>query len=134
MKLPRTWPKSSDSRSESGRPAQLSVTSDARRRDAAVVDQSRDDFLADAGLAGDQDLRVGARGELDLGFDRADRVAAADEANLLLVWEQLTMKCILSALTATRSDFRQGNAILSVSRSTSLVNAQFVIGASPHVN
>ena len=29
-----------------------------------LVNQSRDDFLADAALAGDQDLRVGARGAL----------------------------------------------------------------------
>ncbi len=32
VKLPRTWPKSSDSRSESGSPAQLSVTSGADAR------------------------------------------------------------------------------------------------------
>ncbi len=32
VKLPRTWPNSSDSRSESGRPAQLSVTSGADTR------------------------------------------------------------------------------------------------------
>ena len=40
-----------------------------RRARAALVNQPRDDFLADAGLAGDQDLGVRARGAVDVGLD-----------------------------------------------------------------
>ena len=42
------------------------------RARAAVVNQTRDDFLADAGLAGDQHLGVGARGAVDVGFDACE--------------------------------------------------------------
>ena len=48
------------------------------------MDQPRDDFLADAGLAGDQDLGVRPRGAVDLGLERADRIAPADEPDFLL--------------------------------------------------
>jgi hypothetical protein len=41
------------------------------------VHQTRDDFLADTALAGDEDFRIGSRGVLDLRFDRADRAADA---------------------------------------------------------
>src|SRR6185436_13591726 len=63
-----------------------------RVRDAAAVDRdqrgprpaaplmndSRDDFLADAALAGDQDLRVGSGGIVDLRFDGANSRADPD--------------------------------------------------------
>src|SRR5262249_15300980 len=46
---------------------------------AAVVNEARDEVLADAGLAGGEHLGVGARGERDLVADRLRRVAGADE-------------------------------------------------------
>ena len=78
MKLPRTWPNSSDSSSESGTPAQLIVTSVALRASAALVDQPRDDFLADTALAGDEHLRVGARRVIDLFANAPCGTAVAD--------------------------------------------------------
>ena len=45
---------------------------------AALVNESGDDFLADAAFAGDQHLGVGARGMLDFLFDRADGGTDAD--------------------------------------------------------
>src|ERR671938_585264 len=77
VKLPRTWPKSSDSRSESGRPAQLTVTRGAA---APLMNEPRDDFLPDACLARDQDLRVGARRALDVGGDRANSLASSNKS------------------------------------------------------
>ena len=44
------------------------MTSGPAARRAALMDQAGHDFLADAGLAGDQDLRVGARGALDVAW------------------------------------------------------------------
>ena len=84
MKLPRAWPKSSDSSSESGRPAQLSVDHAGAAAGAALMDQPRHDFLADAGLAGDEDLGVRPGGAVDLGFERAHHFAAADKPRFLL--------------------------------------------------
>ena len=60
VKLPRTCPKSSDSSSESGTPAQLIVTSGARLPLAALMNQPRHDFLADAALARDEHFGVRA--------------------------------------------------------------------------
>ena len=48
-------------------------------RAAPLMDLAGDDFLADAGLAGDQDLGVGARGALDLGLESANGLASPDE-------------------------------------------------------
>ena len=58
MKLPRTCPKSSVSRSVSDSAAQLTVMSARTAARAACVNQPRDDFLAGAALAGDQNLGV----------------------------------------------------------------------------
>ena len=58
MKLPFTCPNSSDSSSVSVRPAQLSATNAPRARGELRVDVARDDVLADAALAGDEDLGI----------------------------------------------------------------------------
>ena len=57
------------------------VDRDERRAGAAAaaMDQPRDHFLADAALAGDQDLRVGSGRVLDFGVDGANRRADADQ-------------------------------------------------------
>ena len=81
VKLPRTWPNSSDARSVSGTPAQLIVTSGARASAALLMNQLRDDFLADAALPGDQHLRVGSARVLDLFADQTGCAAGADEMN-----------------------------------------------------
>ena len=61
MKLPLTWPKSSDSSSVSVRPAQLTATNGPAARVELHVDRAGDQVLADAALAGDQDLRFAHR-------------------------------------------------------------------------
>ena len=65
MKLPFTWPNSSDSRSVSGRPAQLTATIGATRARAALMDGVRHELLADAALPGDEDLGVRPRDPVD---------------------------------------------------------------------
>ena len=69
MKLPRTWPNNSDSSSVSGTPAQLIVTSGESAARAALMNQPRDDFLANAAFTGDQDFRVRSRGAFDFFLD-----------------------------------------------------------------
>jgi hypothetical protein len=49
-----------------------------------VVDQSRDNFLAHPGFAGDEDLCIGPRGRVDLLLEREDRGTAADEPDFRL--------------------------------------------------
>ena len=66
MKLPLTWPNSSDSSRVSGMPAQLMGTNGSRVRGLPGVNGPRDQFLARAAFAGDQHLRVGAGDALDL--------------------------------------------------------------------
>ena len=56
VKLPRAWPKNSDSSSESGTPAQLIVMNGGAGAVAALMDRPRDDFFAHAGFAGEQTL------------------------------------------------------------------------------
>ena len=85
MKLPFTWPNSSDSSSVSGRPAQLTATIGALRARAALVDRVRDELLADAALAGDQHLRVGSRDAVDLLRELRDDAARPDQLFASLV-------------------------------------------------
>ena len=51
---------------------------------AVVVNGARDDLLADAAFAADQDLRVAARHAIDLRLQRRHRLAAPDQADVLL--------------------------------------------------
>ena len=80
MKLPFTCPNSSDSSSVSGMPAQLTATKGAIRARAAAVDSARNEFLADAAFAGDQDLGIRARDALDLRLEIEHRRARADQS------------------------------------------------------
>ena len=79
VKLPFTWPNSSDSSSVSGRPAQLTVMNGRSGARALRVDAHRDEFLAHAALARDQDLRVRLRHALDLLLERQHGGAPAHE-------------------------------------------------------
>src|SRR5262249_15811760 len=51
---------------------------------ASLMNQPRDDFFPDTRLAGDEHLRVGASGAMDVGLDRGDGIAPADEADFVL--------------------------------------------------
>ncbi len=59
------------------------VEGDERRGGARapLMDQSSDDFLADSGLSGDENFGIRARRAFEVGFECADRVAAADQAH-----------------------------------------------------
>ena len=84
-KAPRAWPKSSLSRRFSGRAAPLMATNGPPARRGALVDHAREDLLADAALAREEDGRVDAR-------DAAGEVEGAphpgaprDDARVLLL-------------------------------------------------
>ena len=62
VKLPFSWPKSSDSRRVSGSPAQFNVDHGGGRAPGMLMDFLGKELLADAALAGDQDLCVGLSG------------------------------------------------------------------------
>ena len=47
-----------------------------------MVNQARDNFLADAGFAGNEHFGVGARRALDVGFNETDGFAATDETDI----------------------------------------------------
>ena len=79
MKAPRTWPKNSLSNSSRGIAAQLTAISGRSRAAARLVDGARDQLLAGAGLAGDQDGRRGGGHQLDL-RSASYRLALADDA------------------------------------------------------
>ena len=51
---------------------------------AAVVNQTRDDFLADAALAGDQHFGVTARRVIDFFFDAANRCTDSHQSHCFL--------------------------------------------------
>ena len=59
VKLPRSWPKSSESTSSVGMAPQLTRRKGPGRPPRAVVDRTRHDLLAGAGLAEDQHRHVG---------------------------------------------------------------------------
>ncbi len=80
VKAPRTWPKSSDSRSPSGSAPQLTGTKGRADAAAVAVDGPGHELLAGAGLAGHEDGGVGGAGEGDLLVDGEHAPAAADEA------------------------------------------------------
>ena len=84
MKLPFTWPNSSDSSSVSGRPAQLTATNGRAARGLRCVNRARDELLADAALAGDQHLGVGSRDALDFLREFRDRSARSDQLSIPL--------------------------------------------------
>ena len=52
---------------------------------AAVMNAARYNFLADAALAGDENLRVAPRDAIDLGLEGVNLAALADEPEVLLV-------------------------------------------------
>ncbi len=54
---------------------------------AALMDQTSDNFFADACFASYQDLRVGARGAIDIRLDRSNGFAMTDEADFLLSFQ-----------------------------------------------
>ena len=84
VKLPFTWPNSSDSSSVSGRPAQLTGAKTLPRARALRVNASGDDFLARPALAGDQHLGVGPRDAIDFFLERDDLGAASDQLDVRL--------------------------------------------------
>ena len=52
---------------------------------AALMNQLCDDFLADAGLACDEDFRVGTGGGVDVGLQGADGRTGADQGHVGVV-------------------------------------------------
>ena len=79
MKLPRSWPNSSESTSSGGIAPQLTRTNGPAARARARVDRARDHLLAGAGLAEDQHRRVGARDLLDALHHVAQAGGRADD-------------------------------------------------------
>src|SRR5207342_897209 len=75
VKAPRSWPKSSDSISSSGTAAQLTST----KGPSARVDGARDQLLAGAALAVDEDAAGGRRRDRDLLAKLFDHGALADD-------------------------------------------------------
>ena len=78
VKLPFTWPNSSDSSSVSGRPAQLTGDEDVVCARPSA-DGAGHDFLPDAALAGDQHLGVRSGHTLDFLAQLLDQRAGANE-------------------------------------------------------
>ena len=66
MKLPLMWPKSSDSISSSGMAAQLTSTKGPLLRRLAACSDARNEFLAGAAFAENEDAAVGGSGHCDL--------------------------------------------------------------------
>jgi hypothetical protein len=64
-------------------PLQFTATNGRLRRRTAGVNQPGDHFLADTGLAEDQDLGLGSRGAFDLQAQRRHRRALAYQYRLL---------------------------------------------------
>ena len=79
VKAPRSWPKSSLSSSVSGIAAQLIATNGAVAPRRERVDRAREELLAGAALALEQDGRVGRRDALGLGAHGADRGGLAHD-------------------------------------------------------
>ena len=79
VKLPLTWPNSSDSRSVSGIPAQLTGSERLAGARTGQVDGASDDFLARAAFSCNQDLGVGTRNALHLGLEVADGATRPNE-------------------------------------------------------
>ncbi len=82
VKAPRSWPNSSLSIRPSGRAPQLTRMNGPGRAVRVAVQGGRDQFLAGAALADDQDGGVGRGGEADRLEDLAHRGALADELGL----------------------------------------------------
>ena len=80
VNAPFTWPNSSDSSSVSGMAAQLTLMSGRPRLRAPGVDGPRQQFLARAGLARDQDGALRGRHQVDLAQQLLHLGAAADDA------------------------------------------------------
>ena len=79
VKLPFSWPNSSDSRMPGASAAQLTRTNGLSSRATVDVDRVRDQLLAGAGLAAQEHGRVRRRDLLDLGEHLAQRGALADD-------------------------------------------------------
>ena len=79
MKLPRSWPNSSESTSPVGIAPQFTRTNGRARAPRAGVNRASDDFLAGPGLAEDQHRRVGRRDLRDAVHDRAQPRVLADD-------------------------------------------------------
>ena len=84
VNAPRMWPKSSDSSSVSGSAPQFSDDHRALAPQRVEMDGLRDQALAGARLAGQQDGAVGARDGLDHLEDVEHRLAAADDVRELV--------------------------------------------------
>ena len=79
VNAPRSWPKSSLSRSDSGSAAQLTATNGFVARGALRVDGARDELLARAALADDEHRRRRRRDLRDRLVDGDHRRRAADD-------------------------------------------------------
>ena len=89
MKLPFTWPNSSDSSSVSGMPAQLTGTKAASARALAASMARATTSLPDAALAGDEHLGVRAGDPLDFGLQLRDHLARADQLDVAVLPHRL---------------------------------------------
>ncbi len=85
VKAPRSWPKSSLSRRSRGIAEQLSATNGPLQRGGVDVGRARDELLAGAALAFDEDRRVALRDAADRLEDLLHRAAGADERDAGLV-------------------------------------------------
>ena len=79
VKAPRSRPNSSLSISAAGSAAQLTTTNGRSRRRLLAVERTREQFLAGAGLAEEQDGRIGRGDLLDAGHHVAQPVTLADD-------------------------------------------------------
>ena len=93
VNAPRSWPNSSDSISSSGMAAQLTSTNGPSRARRLRVDGARDQLLARAALAVDEDAPVGRRRDGDLLAQLLDEAALADD--LLAALELLAQVAVL---------------------------------------
>src|SRR3990172_4375607 len=75
------------------------------RPTAALVDELRDDFLADAAFAGDEDLRVGARRADDLLFDVSNGGTGPDE-----LWKRFHSCRRVRSVRSGGNSYTPGNA------------------------
>ena len=89
VNAPRTWPKSSLSRRFAGIAPQLTPRNGCFARGPATWMARRDDLLAGAALARDEDGHVGVLDAIDEGVDLSHRGARADEPRVAEVAAEL---------------------------------------------
>ena len=113
VKAPRSWPKSSVSSKPVGIAAQLILTKVRSRRRAQIVDGARDQLLAGAGFAADQDGRIGGRDGFHLLQQRLERGAFADDLLEVVLGADFVfkIKLLLGQAVLESGDLLEGQRI-----------------------